>query len=251
LGIKSARHEIIILTDADCYPSGPEWIRHMQRNFGSDVSLVLGYGGYEKRKGLLNLLIRFETVYIGLQYFSLALLGVPYMGTGRNLAYRKSLFFNNKGFASHMHILSGDDDLFVNEVARKKNTRIEISKESHTWSPAKDSWRSWYYQKKRHLSTGPHYKTVSKIILATELLSRILMYAGFIYLSAINIWPVIIIPGFLLRMILFLVIFKLASVRLNEKYLLLPSPIFDLIVPLINIFIHFTNYVAAKRSRWK
>ena len=251
IGIKSAQHDIILLTDADCYPSGPNWIRQMQRHFGQDVSIVLGYGGYEKRKGLLNMVIRFETLYIGLQYISLALLGLPYMGTGRNLAYRKSLFLKNKGFANHMHIMSGDDDLFVNEVAKKRNTRTEISTDSLTWSLPKETWREWFYQKRRHLSTGPQYRTSTKIILALELITRILVYAGFIYLLIKSIWLLTIISGFLIRLIIFMVIFKVASVRLNEKYLLLPSPILDLIVPLVNIFIHFTNFVAAKRSRWK
>jgi len=251
IGIKSAKHDIVLLTDADCYPSGPGWIRNMQSHFTRDVSVVLGYGGYEKRKGLLNLLIRFETVYIGIQYLSLALLGLPYMGTGRNLAYRRSLFFENKGFANHMNIMSGDDDLFINEVARKANTRIELRPGSLTWSHPVETWKSWFRQKKRHLSTGPHYRTGTKLILALEMLTRILVYAGFIYLLCKSTWLLIIIAAFMLRLILFMVIFKVESTRLNEKYLLLPSPILDLVVPLVNIFIHFTNFVAAKRSRWK
>jgi len=251
IGIKSAHNELILLTDADCYPSGPGWISQMQKNFSRDISVVLGYGGYERRKGILNLLIRFETLYIGLQYLSFALLGLPYMGTGRNLAYRKSLFFKNKGFANHMHLMSGDDDLFVNEVAKKGNTRIEIGSESLTWSPPKETWRNWFYQKKRHLSTGPQYRLITKFILALELITRILVYAVFIYLLIKSIWLLIIISAFSLRLIIFMVIFKVASLRLNEKYLLLPSPILDLILPIINIIVHFTNFVAVKRSRWK
>ena len=251
IGIKSARNEIVLLTDADCRPSGRDWIRSMQSHFTSETLVVLGYGGYEKRKGILNMLIRFETVYIGIQYLSLAQLGLPYMGTGRNLAYRRSLFFKNKGFANHMHIMSGDDDLFVNQVARKGNTRIEMRPGSLTWSPPKTTWRAWFYQKKRHLSTGPEYRTISKFILALETGTRILVYAGFIYLLIKNIWFWIILAGFMLRLILFMVLFEVVGSRLNEKYLLLPSPLLDVTVPLINIFIHFTNFVAAKRSRWK
>src|SRR3546814_6078167 len=78
-----------------------------------------------KRGGLLNAFIRYETFYTALNYLSFALSGMPYMGVGRNLSYKRSLFFRHKGFASHLHLRSGDDDLFVNRAASKENTRSE------------------------------------------------------------------------------------------------------------------------------
>jgi len=250
LGIKAASNEWLLLTDADCKPVSNQWISCMQRNFKKDKSIILGYGGYYTRKGLLNLLIRWDTVNIALQYFSLAMIGRPYMGTGRNLAYRKSLFFEKKGFASHSHIISGDDDLFINEAANKKNTGIEFHYDSYTRSEAKSSLRDWFYQKKRHLTTGPHYKTSTKLILGLETSSRILLYISFIFLLINNIWPVWFISAFLFRLIIIMMFFKIISSRLCDKYLLLPSSILDLLLPLFNIFVHFTNYVAARRSRW-
>ena len=132
VGIKAAMHENLLFIDADCYPADREWIRLMSGRFTKQKTIVLGYGRYERRKGLLNILIRYETVFTAIQYFSFSIKGKPYMGVGRNLAYNKSLFFNNKGFASHYHIQTGDDDLFINEVANNKNTAIEFRKESHT-----------------------------------------------------------------------------------------------------------------------
>ena len=134
LGIKAAKHEHLLLTDADCLPVTNQWISKMAGNFSEDKQIVLGYGAYEKRKGLLNKLIRFDAFQVALQYFSYALSGIPYMGVGRNLAYKKSLFFDNKGFASHIHIPSGDDDLFIQEVAHKNNVAIADSYESKTIS---------------------------------------------------------------------------------------------------------------------
>jgi hypothetical protein len=67
----------------------------------------------------LNRFIRFETVYSAVQYLSFALNGSPYMGVGRNLIYHKSLFAEANGFKSHEKIASGDDDLFINQVANK------------------------------------------------------------------------------------------------------------------------------------
>ena len=115
IGIKGATYDWVVLTDADCKPAGRKWLHTMQSNFSRDCHIVLGIGKYDRKKGLLNILIRFDTLYTALQYTGFAMAGHPYMGVGRNLAYRKSLFFNNKGFASHYELESGDDDLFIND----------------------------------------------------------------------------------------------------------------------------------------
>lgn len=252
IGIKAAQNDLLLMTDADCRPESNHWIKVMQQNFSEGTDITLGYGGYSEKKGLLNTVIRFETLYIALQYFNYALAGMPYMGVGRNLSYRKALFFENKGFASHSHLVSGDDDLFVNEVATRRNTRIEISPESHTRSESAKTWKEWYYQKKRHLTTGPGYRFLVKFLLSLEVLSRLLFYAGFVFLLAteIDAYLAILIP-FLVRTVIFITIFKITGVRLNEKHLLLPSLILDVILPLFNIIILFVNYVEVKRSRWK
>jgi glycosyltransferase involved in cell wall biosynthesis len=252
IGIKAAKNDLLLLTDADCRPESSHWIDTIQRNFAEGTSIVLGYGGYSEEKGLLNTIIRFETLYIALQYLNYALARLPYMGVGRNLAYRKSLFLSNKGFATHSHILSGDDDLFVNEVANRRNTSIEISKESHTRSEVKKTWKEWYFQKKRHLTTGPGYKFLIKFLLSLEVLSRLLFYAGFVFLlvSESSAYLAITVP-FLVRTCIFLTIFRITGSRLNEKHLLLPSLLLDLLLPLFNIYILFSNFAEARRNRWK
>ncbi len=252
IGIKAAKNDLLLLTDADCRPESSRWLELMQRNFSNGTDIVLGYGGYSETKGLLNTIIRFETLYIAIQYFNYALAGTPYMGVGRNLAYRKVVFFENKGFARHSHLVSGDDDLFVNEVAARRNTRIEISQESHTRSESAKTWKEWYYQKKRHLTTGPGYRFPVKFLLSLEVLSRLLFYTGFVFLLATEIhsYQAILIP-FVVRAVIFLTMFKITCIRLNEKHLLLPSLLLDVIMPLFNIFILFVNYAEVKRSRWK
>jgi len=158
LGIKSAKHENLLLTDADCSPAGSEWIGKMADNFTNEKEIILGYGKYYEEPGILNKIIRFETAFTAIQYLSFALSGMPYMGVGRNLAYKKTLFLKNKGFISHYNVSSGDDDLFVNRVANRRNTGIEVIKESFTLSPPKRSFKTWWKQKRRHISAGKYYK---------------------------------------------------------------------------------------------
>ena len=143
-GIYHAKNDILLLTDADCYAKSNQWAKAMVSTLDENISVGLGYGPYETQQGLLNAFIRYETVYTAIQYFSFALWGIPYMGVGRNMIYKKELFFQAGGFDKHSHIASGDDDLFVNAIANKKNTSIVIHKNSQMNSAPKKTWKAYF-----------------------------------------------------------------------------------------------------------
>ncbi len=176
MGIKTAKYEVVLLTDADCTPASEHWIQKMQDGFNNGIDIVLGYGAYYKKPGLLNKLIRFETFHSAMQYLSFALVGSTYMGVGRNLCYKKDLFFRNKGFSSLNHIPSGDDDLFINMVAKKENTAIVIDKDAHTISEPETRWNSWFNQKYRHYTTAKYYKPKHKFLLGLYSLTHMGVY---------------------------------------------------------------------------
>lgn len=166
IGLKKATHPVVLLTDADCRPASPDWLAGMVAQLSDNTTdIVLGFSPYEHRPGLLNLLIRAETLFTAVQYVSLALAGRPYMGVGRNLLYRTRTFFDNKGFYTHKNVLGGDDDLFINEVATARNTAVCLDPDTFTWSKPKESWTDWRIQKRRHLNVGKYYKTGNKIRL--------------------------------------------------------------------------------------
>ncbi len=249
IGIKAAKNELLLLTDADCVAESNKWIEKMQENFISEKELVIGYSGYKKEKKLINNLIRFDTLFIAIQYLTFAIARKPYMGVGRNLAYKKSLFFKHKGFASHNHIESGDDDLFVNEVATRKNTIIEISKESFTRSEAEKTFSNWFKQKKRHTSTGKLYKFGTKWRLFLENISRVTFYVLFVLsLIFFKHFYIYILAVFSFRMFLQLTIYKTAMNRLEEKNLLIPSLLYDLIMPYLSFSFILANYFTRKRK---
>lgn len=202
LGIKGAQNDRLLLTDADCVPVSPHWAQRMNAGFDLGKKIVLGYGKYKKEKSFLNLLIRFETLHTSMLYFSFALKGLPYMGVGRNLAYLKSFFLENDGFKNHFQILSGDDDLFVNENATSQNTGICMHPEAHTVSEPKKTWKAWFEQKRRHYLTGGFYKTKHKILLGIYSASGLFFWVGFIYLlfSPLYAWA---LAGGMFKMIIF------------------------------------------------
>ena len=251
LGIKSAVNEWLLFTDADCKPAGNQWLSMMQRNFNQNTDIVLGYGGYLKEPGFLNMIIRFETAYTAMLYFGMARSGKPYMGVGRNLAYRKSLFFKNNGFATHTNLASGDDDLFVNETANAGNTAIEIHPGSFTWSVAEKNFKDWYRQKKRHLTTGSRYKKGTKFRLILENLSRVILLISFIFLLVKSPFTYYVIGAYCILYLFKTFIFKSVFKQLNERFLFLSSFILEPFFPLFYSFIHFRNFIDRKRTVWK
>jgi len=182
LGVKGAKYEHLLLTDADCKPSSNQWIKQMSSNFGAEKEIVLGYAPYEKKKGFLNAIVRFDAAWIGVQYLSMSLAGNPYMGVGRNLAYTKSLFERIRGFKSHYSLPSGDDDLFIQQAAQNKNHAICIHTDAYCLSPAPIDWSSYIRQKSRHYSASEHYKVIKKALLGIYPFTLLLLLISFVLL---------------------------------------------------------------------
>ena len=252
IGIKAAKNEILLFTDADCEPESNRWLEAMTSHFTPETNFVLGYGGYNKGRGLLNKYIRYDCLTIGMQYLGMAIKGIPYMGVGRNLAYRRSLFFDNKGFGAHNHLQSGDDDLFVNSNANGKNTCIEFSAGTHTLSVAAKSLPEWFTQKKRHLTTAPYYKLRDKFLLITETFSRVIFYASLIVLLSFTfLWPYVL-GIFGLRLIVQATVFYLVSKKLSDPGLVTYSLFFDIFSPVINSMIFLGSLRnRSGKNRWK
>ena len=251
IGIKAAKHEWLLLTDADCKPESKYWIRTMAQNFTDDTDFVLGYGGYEERKGLFNKLLRYDAGFIAMQYFTYAEIGMPYMGVGRNLAYRKSLFFKAKGFASHSRLMSGDDDIFVNDNAQKTRVKLEYNPHGFTSCVPQENFSKWNHQKQRHFTASERYKTSHKIVLGLEQLSRTLFYLSAFVLFFI--WPVCFFVGilFLLRYFIFLFTAIKTSKRFNIKGVVGWAILFDFVLPYISLVQLLLGKIRKDRLTWK
>lgn len=227
IGIKECKHDVVLLTDADCTPASEQWVTKMQEAYQPGIDVVLGYGAYYKEPGVLNKLIRWETFHTALQYFGFALAGTPYMGVGRNLSYRKELFFRNKGFSAINNLPGGDDDLFINKVARKDNTAVVLDADAFTFSAPKKTWKDWMRQKTRHYSTGKYYKRSHRFLLGLYAATLALFYPLFLLSVVFFDWRWSLLP-FVLRLLLQGVILRKAMRRLGEGDLWPWFPLFDL-----------------------
>jgi glycosyltransferase involved in cell wall biosynthesis len=251
LGIKAASHNFLLFTDADCQPLSKEWIKNMSSNFTSTKTIVLGYGGIRSvRNSLLNKLIRYETVLTAIQYFSFAKLGIPYMGVGRNLAYRKDLFFEASGFMNHMHIKSGDDDLFVNQMATAHNTTFCFNKESFTYSEGKKSFKDWIYQKRRHIITSKYYKPIHRLLLGLFYTSQLFFWLLAIVLIILQVKLIWVSALIFLRLLIQHIVLINSSKKLNENNLLFVMILLDFFLVLSQLII-FTLNLISKPKHWK
>jgi glycosyltransferase involved in cell wall biosynthesis len=248
VGIKSAKNEIVLLTDADCIPASEHWIKKMQDGYQPGIEVVLGYGAYKKLPGLLNKFIRFETFHTALQYFSYALAGKPYMGVGRNLSYRRETFLRNKGFSAINHIPSGDDDLFINMVATKTNTAIVIDKDAHTLSEPHISWNSWSQQKARHYTTAKYYKQSHKFLLSLYSLAHTLIYPLTIVTAFLFNWY-IAVGIFVLRLIIQSLVWYKSMKKLNEADLFPWLLFFDIWIFIYNL-LFFPSLWRRPSKKW-
>lgn len=241
LGIKGAKYEHLLFIDADCKPSSSNWIKSMASHFITGKELILGYGPYTKEKGFLNRVIRFDTSWIAVSYFSMALAKLPYMGVGRNMAYTKNLFNSVNGFKSHYSLPSGDDDLFIQEAAKKRNYTINISNDSFSYSAPHSSWSGWIRQKTRHYSTSDRYSRFKKIMLGVYPASLLFVLFSFIILMFDADFRWLTLASFL-----FLTLFKWwiqgrCFNKLNEKSFIKYLPLWDVFYALLMPIIYYSS----------
>lgn len=249
LGIRAARGNYLLLSDADCRPASTEWISSMTAHTNTILEIGLGFGPYDRKRGLLNRFIRYETAYTAVQYFSLALQGLPYMGVGRNLLYKRSLFVQAGGFESHAHIASGDDDLFVNAVATKQNTAVVLDEKTFVFSEPKSTLRGYFKQKQRHVSTGRSYRLLHQVLLGALSASHLLHYATAAACWGMGAAPVWVLCGVLLRWAVVFLRWEAMLRRLQQRDLL------GWVIPLDLLYLLYyltltPALLVGNRNRW-
>lgn len=251
LGIKSAKNNLLVFTDADCFPSSTNWLSCMVEGFSEGKEIVLGFSPYiEVEKSFLNKIIRFDTLFIAVNYFSFALIGKPYMGVGRNLAYTKNVFDSVKGFKSHYSISSGDDDLFVQEASNKRNVSIQINPDAFTMSPSKETWKEWIDQKTRHFSTSERYSFFTRILLGLYPVSLLIFWFLGVYLFFDSEYNYLALFLFLSVILLKWTIQGLSFNKLKSRQFLPYLPFIELFYAILVPLIYYTRGTR-NRNTWK
>jgi cellulose synthase/poly-beta-1,6-N-acetylglucosamine synthase-like glycosyltransferase len=251
LGVKAATNDVLLFTDADCRPSSNSWVEKMSAPFvNPKISFAIGYSQYFTSGGLLNAIIRWDTLQTALQYITLNRLGNPYMAVGRNLAYRKSVFLENKGFGSLQSVLGGDDDLFVNKHAKRNNSALVLGETSLVYSVAKKTWSEFTIQKVRHLSVGKHYRWIDKVILRVAGAIRYLMYVTLITAILSGSQPLAVAIVYIFTLVLLLMNVLAIQFKSGERKNMWWGVVLDLVY-LIGYLVVAAKAKFSPKIRWR
>lgn len=246
LGIKAAKHDILLFTEPDTKPLSKKWVYEYAKEFMKGKKVVLGFCQLELKEHYSKKLIHFDNLFFGIKYLGMALSNKPYLGMERNMAYKKELFFQNKGFSSILNIEYGEDNLFINKVATKKNTSVVLSPDSMVVSNVIDRISTWRNIKAKYLITRKHLKGFKTRLLDIEIFSRYGFYSLFAFLTLIGILQSsIVLIGiavlfYLLRYFMQMVIINKNSRLFNAGKFYFSLSLLDLIVPIMNH--QFLNY---------
>ena len=248
LGIKAARHELIVVTNANCCPAGPNWLMNMCRNFTEGTDVVIGYAAprYKKDKRFGANFRVYDTVTESVQYLACDINGYPFRGTNNNLAYRRSTFFANNGFQRTVMLHYGDDDLFVSEIANADNTRVELSSDSMMTVFCNDYKAEHAELKLRHGFTAKQLRRwpfiSSSIISACQYLALGSLAAA-VALDWRNILTISVAAVILLAYwITIIMLFRGNAKRLKAPKLHIGVPFYSLWRPLVNMCYTLRGY---------
>ncbi|MDQ3100741.1 MAG: glycosyltransferase [Bacteroidota bacterium] len=249
IGVRAAKHPNILLTDADCLPASKDWISLMATGFRNGKKIVIGNSPYAAQFGLTNILERFDGAQKSMQYMGFALAGMPYMGVGRNLGYGNAIFFSAKGPRRHDHLMSGDDDLRINELARANNTSVITHPGSFMITSPTPDLVTWIRRKRRHYTTAVHYRFIHQVLLMLFPFARMVFWVTVVLLAIKGEWLAMAI-GLAIKLGVLLPINMIALHKLKAgvvTWLALPLEwLFLLLDPML-----YASTLLVKPKRWK
>lgn len=249
-GIENVAKELILLTDADCKPVSEYWIAEMANLIDDKHKIVLGISPYTIKNTLLNALIEYETAQTAMQYIGFAILGNPYMSVGRNVGYDATLLRTKIWKENELAIASGDDDLTIQALATDYNTTVCLDVNSYTVSEAKNTWKDWFVQKRRHAESGLLYKFSHKILLGSYIISKLLFYILVlcIYSSGNNVFTVNVIALVSLSMMSIVNMKLNTEIKMQKRwiYTIVLDPLYAILLTIIGVL----NFIQSNQ-KWK
>jgi glycosyltransferase involved in cell wall biosynthesis len=249
IGIKAAKNERVVLTDADCRPADASWLRRMTDR-GDRPFFVLGYGAVQGR-GFSGMLSEFETQTGAMHWMSWSNRGQAYMGVGRNLSYTRSMFLGQNNFSQYMHIPGGDDDLFIQNALSAYKARVLLHPNAFTFSPAKSGVVQWKQQLRRHMSTAAFYPFLPKFLLGLWGATSILYWLAVCVLPFFSfLWSPMILGVLSARFVFFQLFMQIGSFRLGKWWMALLTPILEPLLLLLQMWAHAENRINGIKKSW-
>lgn len=206
VGVKAAKNEWIVLTDAECKPLSDKWLATMAGNCNETTNIVIGYSNYSVSTKPFR---RFERLRDEIYCMRMAERDVAFRTAGNNLMFRKSDFMNGRGFEGNLKYLRGEYDFIVNKYAKEGGTAVETSSEA--WmeedAPTKKAWKNrhlFYYENRRHFVRTLHNCLLYIADMSAMYISYICLFAAacYSYLTEDIILACAVVAAFIIIVIL-------------------------------------------------
>lgn len=239
IGIKAAKGDILLFTEPYSKPMSNKWISIMAKELPDGKEVVLGYSFYRKTKSLFNKMARFDNLFFSMQYLAMAIKNKGYIGTYRNIAFKKRLFFDNKGFAAHLNLENGED-VFINQIITPYNTAVAICQDSFIETSI-ERYSLWKQIKKSYFQTKANIRGSVALIFSLETFSRYLFYLILIALVTYSVFTQhwaslgITILLFLIRFIIQLLIVNKSGKYFQSGKFYLMLLFLDIFQPIYNL----------------
>lgn len=183
LGVKAAKNEWVLMTDATCVPSSDQWLKHMARHATTGTDLVIGYSNYDDEATDFQ---RFERLVSQRYILRKAQRGTAYRCEPGNLMFRKACFLDGRGFEGNLKYVRGEYDFIVNKFAERGNVATVIAPEA--WmiedAPTKKQYRNrhlYYMETRRHLERSFGYRLPAWMDQCALHLTVLFIVAAFAY----------------------------------------------------------------------
>ena len=265
-GIHASKGEILCFTDADCLPSNA-WITSLVSNFDEGVGVVAGYSPYDE--GMLSNELRqtfgrrllFEFIrgeeFKGAVWSAGAIgINLAWLCTGRNLAYRRSVFEQVGGFEKTKMSVSGDDDLFIQLVRRQTlwKIRYDTSPEGFVRTAPPASFGKFVQQRTRHFSAGKYFTVPMQAFFLFFHASNLILFLGLLTVIYLPQFTQITIISFAFKLgsdllLTLVATYTLAGKDIRRSFHFLNFLLTEILYVFYNTFIGPLGFV--QTVRWK
>lgn len=244
LGVKRAKGDYILTTNAHCMPAGPNWIGCMVRQFVDDnVEAIIGPVSYSEKSGAFY---RFDVFNRMRQLFGLTLMCKPYAAWSQNMAFRKDTFwrYENKEALKYLNLAPGEDDIFVSSIAKSVNVKVECSAEAMMTECEHPIRPFWSIDRVTRAFTSRYCKKLPRVLNAIDVISR---YATVLLGLAVAGWAAWNMMWLELGISLAMLLIRVGLLIYNDisliKALKIKVPaiaglLLDLYMPIVDLWFH-------------
>ena len=248
IGIKSSKYDFVVTTSSDATPSSERWLSLLAKGFMYG-DIVLGYSGMARQGGFMNRIFREYRFTESIAWLSAAIRHRTYAASRNAFGYKKSLYFEVRGF-NHLNMNVGEDDLFVQRIATRENVSVVLSPRATTSERIWGGWGWWWRRAKLMHSTHRYYPKGAMAAMNAELTMRVLFFASVVASVVLMPWEfnMAVLALVLIRYFVVMFVMVRNAGRLGEIGLAALHFVFDIVEPFLRMAVALASRKSVKKS---